>query len=72
MQADIVAAGEAILEVRKSTELNRGAVVKIGKTSYPPLEISICFSKLIHDTPTGPVVFRLFEDRIIMDTWNLE
>jgi uncharacterized protein (DUF342 family) len=72
MQADIVAAGEEIIEVRKRTNLNPDAVVKIGKASYPPLDISICFSRLMNDTDTGPVVFRLLEDRIVLDTWNLE
>jgi hypothetical protein len=72
MQADIVVAGEAILEVRKRTALDHGAAVKSGQASYPPLEISVCFSKLIHDAETGPVVFRLLEDRIVLDTWNLD
>lgn len=72
MQADIVAAGEEIIETRTRTTLNSQAVVKVDKASYPPLEISICFSRVISDTGTGPVVFRLLEDRIILDTWNME
>ena len=72
MQADIVAAGEEIIEVRKRTTLNDQAVVEVGKVSYPPLEISICFSRLMNDTETGPLVFRLLEDRIILDTWTAE
>ena len=72
MQADIVAAGEEIIEVRKRTTLNDQAVVEVGKASYPPLEISICFSRLMNDTETGPLVFRLLEDRIILDTWTAE
>ncbi len=72
MQADIVAAGEAIIEVRRRTALNSEAAVRVGKASYPPLEISICFSKIINDTDTGPVAFRLLEDHIVLDTWNLE
>ena len=72
MQADIVAAGEEIIEVRRHILPNSLAVVKAGKVSYAPLEISICFSKLMHDKDTGPVVFRLLEDRIILDNWNIE
>jgi uncharacterized protein (DUF342 family) len=72
MQVGIVAAGEEIIELRKHTILNNNATVRASKTCYPPLEISICFSKVIHDTVTGPVVFRLLEDRIVLDTWNLE
>lgn len=72
MQADIVAAGEEIIETRRHTTLNTEAAVKVGKISYPPLEVSVCFSKLLNDRQTGPVVFRLLEDRIILDTWNME
>ena len=72
MQADIVAAGEEIIEVRKRTALDGQAVVKVGKASYPPLEISICFSRVTNDTETGPVVFKLLEDRIVLDTWNIK
>jgi len=71
MQADIIAAGEEIIEIRKRATFNNQAVVRVEKASFPPLEISICFSRLIHDTETGPVVFRLLEDRIVLDTWNL-
>jgi len=72
IMADIVAAGEEILEVRKRTALDRQAFVKVGRNSYPPLEVSICFSRLVNERETGPVVFRLLEDRIVLDTWNLE
>jgi len=72
MQADIVAAGEDIIEMRKQMVLDTRAFVRVRKVSFPPLEISICFSKLIHDDQTGPVVFRRLEDRIILDTWNTE
>jgi len=72
IQADIVAAGEEIIETRTRTTLNNQAVLKVGKASYPPLEISICFARVINDMETGPVVFRLLEGRIILDTWNME
>jgi uncharacterized protein (DUF342 family) len=72
MQADIIAAGEDIIEVRKSMEIDSRAAIRVWKASFPPLEISICFSKLIHERETGPVVFRRLEDRIILDNWNLE
>jgi hypothetical protein len=72
MQADILAAVEDIVEIRKQLVLDTRAFVRAGKASYPPLEISICFSKLIHDSETGPVVFRRLEDRIILDRWNMD
>jgi uncharacterized protein (DUF342 family) len=72
MQADIVAAGEEIIEARKHTAINDRAVVKATKACFPPLELSICFSKLAYDKETGPVVFRLLDESIILDTWNME
>jgi uncharacterized protein (DUF342 family) len=72
VQADIIAAGEEIMELRKNTALDKQATVRAGGACYPPLEISICFSKLMHEAETGPVIFRLLEDRIVMDTWMLE
>ena len=72
IEGDIVTVGERILEIRKSARLNPDASVTVQKASYPPLEISICFSKILSEVPTEAVTFRLFEDRVILDTWNLE
>lgn len=72
MQADIVAAGEEIIRLRRDTSIDHEATVTVARMCYPPVEISICFSKLLHEAKTGPVVFRLFEDRIVLDNWTLE
>jgi uncharacterized protein (DUF342 family) len=72
IEGDIVTVGERILELRKSARLNPDASVTVRKASYPPLEVSICFSKILNEAPTEPVTFRLLEDRVILDTWNLE
>jgi uncharacterized protein (DUF342 family) len=71
MHGDIVAVGEAIVEMRKSAAVRPDATVVVRSVSHPPLEVSIGFSKLMVERSTGPVTFRLFEDRIIEDTWNL-
>jgi uncharacterized protein (DUF342 family) len=71
VQAELVSLGEEIMKLRSSSELARDATVIARETSYPPLDISICFSRIVSESETGPVVFRLMDDRIILDTWNL-
>jgi uncharacterized protein (DUF342 family) len=70
IEAHIVAAGEEIIEARRTTSLNKRAVVSVSVASYPPLEISICFSRLLSDSTTGPVVFKLVEDRVVCGKWD--
>lgn len=72
IQGDLVAVGEEILKLRTSTAVNSDASVVVRNASYPPLEISICFSRLMNEGATGPLAFRLYDGRIILDTWNLE
>jgi hypothetical protein len=72
IQGDIIAAGEEIIELRKRARLNEAATVVATGATYPPLEVSICFSRLTNDNVTGPLVFRILDDRIILDTWSLE
>jgi uncharacterized protein (DUF342 family) len=72
MQAGILAVGEEIAALRGTSAFNTKVTVKAHKACYPPLEITICLSKMLYDKEIGPVVFRLFDDRIILDTWNLE
>jgi uncharacterized protein (DUF342 family) len=68
---DLIAVSEEIINLRQRTRLNPDAAVVVQEASYPPLEISICFSRIMNEAVTGPVVFRLMEDRIIFDTWTL-
>jgi uncharacterized protein (DUF342 family) len=71
VQAELVSLGEEIMKLRSSGELARDAAIVARERSYPSLDISICFSRIVNESETGPVVFRLMEDRIILDTWNL-
>ena len=71
VQAELVSLGEEIINLRGSSELARDATVVAREASYPPLDILMCFSKIVSESETGPVVFRLMDDRIILDTWNL-
>jgi uncharacterized protein (DUF342 family) len=71
VQAELVSLGEEIMKLRAASELARDATVAAREKTYPPLDVSICFSKIVSESETGPVVFRLLEDRIVLDTWNL-
>ena len=71
VQAELVSLGEEIMSLRSSSEAARDATIIAREKSYPPLDISICFSKIVSESETGPVVFRLMDERIILDTWNL-
>lgn len=72
VQAELVSLGEEIMKLRGSSELAQNATVVARERTYPPLDVSICFSKIVSESQTGPVVFRLLEERIVLDTWNLE
>ncbi len=71
VQAELVFLGEEIMRLRGGSELDRCATVAARERSYPPLTVSICSSKIVNESETGPVVFRLMDDRIVLDTWNL-
>jgi uncharacterized protein (DUF342 family) len=71
VQAELVSMGEEILKLRSDSSTDDGATVRARTRTFPPLDISICFSKIVNESETGPVVFRLMEDRIVLDTWNL-
>jgi uncharacterized protein (DUF342 family) len=71
IQADLMLVGMEIMELRKTANVNPKGTVVVWRRSYPPVEISICSSKIVNDNPTGPTVFRLFEDRIVLDTWSI-
>ena len=60
------------MKLRSASELARGATVIARERSHPPLDVSICFSKIVNESETGPVVFRLVDDRIVLGTWNPE
>jgi uncharacterized protein (DUF342 family) len=72
IHADIIAAGERIMALRKDARLNPDATVSARRVSYPPLEVSICFVKILNEAATDGVTFRFFDDRIILDTWGLD
>lgn len=71
VQAELVFLGEELMKLRGASELARDATIAARERSYPPLDVSICYSKIVSESETGPVVFRLMDDRIILDTWNL-
>ena len=71
VQAELVSLGEEIMKLRSSSELARDACVIAREQTHPPLDVSICFSKIVNESETGPVVFRLMDDRIVLDSWNL-
>ncbi len=71
IQADLTLVGIKIMELRKGAGTNPDGTVNVWQESYPPVEISICSSKVLNDRWTGPVIFRLFENRIILDTWSM-
>jgi uncharacterized protein (DUF342 family) len=67
IQGDIIDTGEKILALRRNAELNPDAVVTATRATYPPLEVLIGLAKLINDTATGPMTFRLLDDKVILD-----
>ena len=71
VQAELVSLGEEILKLRKASELAKDAMIIAREGTHPPLDVAICFSKILNETETGPVVFRLLDERIVLDTWNL-
>lgn len=71
IQADLTLVGMKILDLRKGATANSDGTVTVWQRSYPPVEVAICSSKILNDRETGPVVFRLFEDRVIHDTWSI-
>jgi uncharacterized protein (DUF342 family) len=72
IQGDIIASGERIVALRKGARLNPDSRIVAHRASYPPLEISICFVRIMTESSSDAVVFRLFEDNIVLDLWNLE
>ena len=72
IQGDITMLGMEIVELRESTQSNPDGTVVVRQRSHPPLEVSICSSKIISERQTGPVVFRLFDDQVILDKWSLD
>ncbi|MGD9141020.1 MAG: FapA family protein [bacterium] len=71
VQAELVSLGEEIMKLRMASELAKDATIAAREQTHPPLDVAICFSKIINESRTGPVVFRLLDDRIVLDTWNL-
>jgi len=71
VQAEMASLGEEIMRLRGSSELAPDATVVARERSYPPIDMTICFARIVNETETGPVTFRLMEDRIVLDTWNL-
>ena len=72
IQAELATIGEDIVQRRLGARMKPDAVVVVKEASHPPLDISICSSQVVSDSGTGPVVFRLLEDRIVLDTWTLK
>jgi uncharacterized protein (DUF342 family) len=70
IQADITILGMEIVELRQTTQSNPHGTVVVRQRSHSPLEVSICSSKIISERQTGPVVFRLFDDQVILDKWS--
>jgi uncharacterized protein (DUF342 family) len=66
IQGDIMAVGEKILGLRQGAQLNPDAVVIARHETHPPLEISIGVAKLMNESPTGPMVFRLVDNRVAL------
>jgi uncharacterized protein (DUF342 family) len=71
IQADLMLVGMEIMDLRKTAGINPAGIVIAWQQSYPPVEISICTSSILNENPTGPVIFRLFEDRVVLDTWSI-
>jgi uncharacterized protein (DUF342 family) len=71
VQADVMEVGEDIIKLRKSTRADSDATIVVHQTCYPPAEISLCFSRVFNESQIGPVVFRLLDDRIVLDNWTL-
>jgi len=71
VQADMMEVGEEIIDLRKAARMNAEATIEVHRVCHPPVEISICSSRVFNEFETGPVVFRLLEDRIVLDYWTL-
>ncbi len=71
VQAELVSLGEEIMKLRMVSELARDATVIARERTYPPLDVSICFSNIKSESETGPVVFRLLDDRVVLYPLNL-
>jgi len=72
IQAELAKIGDAVVEQRMRSHMRPDAVVVVHEASHPPLDISICASQVVSDSGTGSVVFRLLEDRVVLDTWTLK
>jgi uncharacterized protein (DUF342 family) len=71
VQADLIEVGEEIIDLRRNARMNTDATVTVHQACYPPVEISVCCSRIFNEAETGPVVFRLLGDRIVLDQWTL-
>jgi uncharacterized protein (DUF342 family) len=71
VQADLIEVGEEIIGIRKNARMDTDATVTVHQACYPPVEISVCCSRIFNEAETGPVVFRLLGDRIVLDQWTL-
>jgi hypothetical protein len=72
IQAELARMGEDIVDRRLKSRMRQDSIVIVREATHPPLDISICSSQIVSDSGTGPVVFRLLEDRIVLDTWTLK
>jgi hypothetical protein len=72
IQAELAKIGEEVVRQRMNSHMRPDAVVVVHEASHPPLDISICTSQVVSDSGTGPVIFRLLEDRVVLDTWTLK
>lgn len=71
VQADIIEVGEEIIDLRRNARMKAEATVVVHQRCLPPVEISVCSARVFNETETGPVVFRLLDDRIVLDHWTL-
>jgi hypothetical protein len=67
IQGHIATIGEEIIKLRTTTELDPEAFVRVRRAAFPPLDITVCFSRLTNDNETGPATFRLVGDQIQID-----
>jgi len=72
IQAELAKIGDEIVRQRTSLRMRPDAVVIAHEVVHPPVDIAICSSQIVSDTAIGRVVFRLFEDRVVLDTWTLK
>jgi Flagellar Assembly Protein A beta solenoid domain/PilZ domain len=71
IQAELAKIGEEVVRQRMKSHMRPDAVVVVHEAAHPPLDVSICTYQVVSDSGTGPVVFRLLEDRVVLDTWSL-